>query len=52
MQAHGKEYAFHRYDEAGHAFFSVDMPLYRPASAIDGWKRVETFFATHLSGED
>ena len=27
LQQHGKTYEFHRYDGAGHAFFSVDRPV-------------------------
>ena len=45
----GKSYEFHRYDDAGHAFFSVDRPSYRVAAANDGWERVQAFFATHLA---
>jgi carboxymethylenebutenolidase len=52
MQTNGKEYEFHRYDDAGHAFFSVDRPAYRAAAAVDGWQRVEAFFAKNLSGKD
>lgn len=50
LQEHGKTYEFHRYDGAGHAFFSVDRPSYRPEAAVDGWRHVEAFFATHLAG--
>ena len=45
---HGKEYEFHRYDGAAHSFFSVDRASYRPEAAVDGWRRVEAFYATHL----
>jgi carboxymethylenebutenolidase len=44
----GKTYRFHRYDEAGHAFFTVERPVYRPAAAADGWQKVFAFFAEHL----
>jgi carboxymethylenebutenolidase len=50
LGAHGKHFVFHRYDDAGHAFFSVDRPSYRVAAANDGWERVAEFFATHLGG--
>jgi hypothetical protein len=50
LQAHGKSYEFHRYDGAGHAFFSVDRPSYRVAAALDGWRRVAAFFGKHLAG--
>jgi carboxymethylenebutenolidase len=48
LQHHGKTYEFHRYDGAGHAFFSVDRPSYRPEAAVDAWQKVESFLATHL----
>ena len=41
----GKPFEFHRYDDAGHAFFAVDRPSYRVAAANDGWERVTEFFA-------
>jgi len=44
----GKPFEFHTYDGAGHAFFSVDRPAYRPEAAVDGWRRVFRFFETHL----
>ena len=50
LQRHGKEYEFHRYDGAGHAFFSWERPAYRAEQAADGWERVFAFFAKHLSG--
>src|SRR6476661_6286397 len=46
----GKDYEFHRYDGAGHAFFSVDRPSYRVEAAIDGWQRISAFLGTHLAG--
>lgn len=52
LDEHGKPHEFHRYDDAGHAFFAVDRPSYRVAAANDGWERVEGFFGTHLSGEE
>jgi carboxymethylenebutenolidase len=44
-----KEHEIHRYDDAGHAFFSVDRPAYRQAAAVDGWQRIDDFFGRHLS---
>jgi carboxymethylenebutenolidase len=46
----GKDHEFHTYDGAGHAFFAVDRPAYRPAAATDGWQRIWRFFAQHLAG--
>jgi carboxymethylenebutenolidase len=48
LQENDKSYEFHRYDDAGHAFFSVDRPSYRVAAANDGWERIEVFFGTYL----
>jgi carboxymethylenebutenolidase len=46
----GKAHEFHRYDGAGHAFFSPDRPAYRPEAAVDGWERIWAFVGTHLKG--
>ncbi|HEV3055320.1 MAG TPA: dienelactone hydrolase family protein [Solirubrobacteraceae bacterium] len=46
----GKPHEFHRYDGAGHAFFSVDRPAYRPEAAVDGWERIEDFLSANLGG--
>jgi carboxymethylenebutenolidase len=48
LQQHGKTYEFHRYDDAGHAFFAPDRPSYRVAAANDGWQHIEHFFAANL----
>lgn len=50
LDEHGKDYEFHSYDGAGHAFFSVDRPAYRLDAARDGWKRIWAFFGEHLQG--
>ena len=49
LQANGKAYEFHRYDNAGHAFFSVNRDAYRPAAATDGWQKIFDFFGRHLA---
>lgn len=51
LREQGKDFEFHSYDGAGHAFFSVDRPNYRPEAAIDGWGRVLEFFGRHLKEE-
>ncbi|POM26416.1 Carboxymethylenebutenolidase [Actinomadura rubteroloni] len=48
LTAHGKDFDFHTYDGAGHAFFAVDRPSYDVAAANDGWEKIAAFFATHL----
>lgn len=50
LKANGKTYEFHRYDDAGHAFFAVNRPAYRVAAANDGWERIEAFYKTYLGG--
>jgi len=50
LAANGKRHEFHSYEDAGHAFFSIDRPAYRVAAANDGWERITTFFANHLGG--
>jgi carboxymethylenebutenolidase len=44
----GKTYEFHIYEDAGHAFFAVDRPSYRPQAANDGWQRVFAWFDRYL----
>ena len=45
----GKEFEFHSYPGAGHAFFSTDRPSYRPEAAVEGWQRIWEFFDRTLS---
>ena len=45
-----KPHEFHRYDDAGHAFFAVDRQSYRPAAANDGWERITDFYSSYLGG--
>lgn len=45
----GKTYEFHSYPGAGHAFFAVERPAFRPEAAKDGWERVQSFFGKYLS---
>jgi carboxymethylenebutenolidase len=44
-----KPHEFHSYDGAGHAFFAVDRPSYRPAAAVDGWRKIWDFFGRTLN---
>ncbi|MDB5809076.1 MAG: Carboxymethylenebutenolidase [Betaproteobacteria bacterium] len=48
LKKHGKTYEFHRYENAGHAFFAVDRPQYRVQAAADGWKKVFAWFEKYL----
>ena len=50
LEKHGKDYTFHRYDGAGHAFWSYDREAYRPLQAMDSWNKVFAFFEKHLKG--
>jgi len=49
LTAAGKDFEFHTYEGAGHAFFSVDRPAYRPEAAVDGWAKIFDFFGRHLT---
>jgi carboxymethylenebutenolidase len=49
LQAAGKTYEFHSYEGAGHAFFSVNRPAYRPEAAVDGWQKIFGFFGKYLA---
>jgi carboxymethylenebutenolidase len=44
-----KAHEFHSFEDAGHGFFAVDRPSYRPAAAVEGWRLVFEFFGQHLS---
>jgi carboxymethylenebutenolidase len=44
----GKEFEFHTYEGAGHAFFAPDRPSYRPEAANEGWQRIWEFFGRNL----
>ncbi len=45
----GKPHEFHSYSGAGHAFFSVNRPAYRPEAAMDGWAKIWDFFGRYLA---
>jgi carboxymethylenebutenolidase len=49
LTKHGKTFEFHTYPGAGHAFFAVDRPAYRPEAAVDGWRRIFDWFGRYLS---
>src|SRR5215472_14422505 len=49
LQEAAKTYEFHSYEGAGHAFFSVNRPAYRPEAAMDGWQKIFGFFGKHLA---
>jgi carboxymethylenebutenolidase len=46
----GKVHEFHTYEGAGHAFFSVNRPAYRPEAANDGWQKIWDFYGKYLAG--
>ena len=48
LKKHGKNYEFHRYDGAGHAFWSYDREAYRPVQAMDAWEKTFSFFEKYL----
>ncbi len=49
LKDQGKTYEFTSYEGAGHAFFNVTRPAYRPEAALDGWQRIFTWFGRYLA---
>ncbi len=49
LDEQSKPHEFHTYDGAGHAFFSVDRPAYRPEAANDGWQKIWDFYRRYLA---
>lgn len=49
LSENGKDFEFHSYDNAGHAFFAPDRPSYRVEAALDGWEKITDFYAKHLA---
>jgi carboxymethylenebutenolidase len=45
----GKPHEFHTYENAGHAFFAVNRPAYRPEAATDGWEKIWDFYGRYLA---
>ena len=50
LRANGKRYEFHTFENAGHAFFSVDRPNYSVDASREGWKLIWDFFGRYLNG--
>jgi carboxymethylenebutenolidase len=48
LSDHDLPHEFHRFDGAGHAFFNVMGPSYRPEVAVRGWQLIKDFYARHL----
>ncbi|MCW2674393.1 MAG: carboxymethylenebutenolidase [Frankiales bacterium] len=49
LTAAGKPHSFHFFEGAGHGFFSVDRPSYRPEAAKEGWRLILDFYREELS---
>jgi carboxymethylenebutenolidase len=49
LDEYGKPHEFHTYAGAGHAFFSVNRPAYRPEAANDGWQKIWDFYGRYLA---
>lgn len=49
LEKQGKAFEFHSYPGAGHAFFDVDRPSYRPEAAVDGYTHITAFFERYLA---
>ena len=48
LKNNGKNYEFHRYDNAGHGFFYYDRAAYRQEQAVDGWSKIFDFLGRNL----
>jgi carboxymethylenebutenolidase len=48
LRANGKTFEFHMFENAGHAFFTVDRPNYRVDASREGWKLIWDFFGRYL----
>lgn len=51
LKKFGKIYDFHMYPGAGHGFFYYSSPSYRQEQAVDGWKKLFTFFEKYLASQ-
>jgi len=43
LAAAGKTFTIRTYEGAGHGFFAVDRPSYRPEAATEGWREIFSF---------
>ena len=48
LKGHGKTFAFHRYDGAGHAFQNFKEASYRKDASDDAWAKLIPFFQSAL----
>ena len=48
LKKHGKNYEFHRYDDAGHGFWYYHTDRYKPVQAMDSWEKTFAFFEKYL----
>ncbi|MEE9435924.1 MAG: dienelactone hydrolase family protein [Candidatus Adiutricales bacterium] len=49
LKRFNKIFEFHTYEDAGHAFFSTEWPVYRQPAAVDGWQKVFAWYEKYLS---
>lgn len=49
LKAAGKDFNFKTYEGAGHAFFNVDRPSFRPEAAVEGWREIFTFLSETIA---
>lgn len=48
LEREGKTFEFHTFENAGHAFFATDRPMYRPEAANQAWPIVWSFLERYL----
>jgi carboxymethylenebutenolidase len=49
LREHGKNYEFHSYADAGHAFLNSMRPSYRPESGADAWRKCTEWLEQHFT---
>ena len=49
LSAAGKDFEFHTYKNADHAFFNDTRPVYNAEAAKDAWQRMLVFFRMHVT---
>ena len=52
LKKYGKNYEFHRYDEAGHGIWYYDKPMYRQEAAMDSFNKTLDFFDRYLNTDE
>ncbi len=52
LTALDKPHEFHRFDDAGHGFLSIERAGYRSSAAAEAWPIIRSFLDTHLASRE